>query len=452
MRWLLAVLLISGVAQGAPISSDAGRLNAGLPSGFRRTEVLVYPPVDHRPHRPGATDPLPEAWTDFLSSLSARANLRVHPPQATVSRLRQRPGYRRTLSLARATARRGQEDYGRVKLKRAADELQQAIQTMVDLEHHVVDPNEVSRLALLRAQALLEAGQRTAAAQAFQTALQLNPSVHLVPGTDSPAAIAALEAARTRVPAAQPPRRHDHGPRTWVLRTRVEADQLVVTVQSAGGLREARILLTTPDAGDRLASRVWACLPFGRAARRGRDQSRLYLDAGFNYDVFLNSSAVDLFSNFGAGLNLSWLIQRNLSLDTNLAVTNSNRDRHEDLREDVSAIRLFVGPGFAGSAGPFRANVGLGFSAETLSEITTTRNVACKFYLDSPLCDVERDLDQQDRVWRVGVGLSVAGSVRLVDRIYLSLRVLGSTSIFETADNGIGFPLGAQFGLGYRLY
>ena len=457
---LIITLLLSGVAWGrAPADSDAARLNEGLPRSFQRIELLIYPPTDQRPlAADGSPLAPPKAWTQFLDALSARRNLRIHPPASTLAKIRKRSDYQRGLRLAQAAAQRGQDDYRRVKLDRATESLAAAIDAMTEIEHHIIDPNGVARLALLHAQALLEGGHKQRAGRAFQQALTFDSHLRLIPGTDSPAAIRALEEARSSLKPGTPARigaRANPGPRRYIVRTRIMPDLLHITVQSVGGLRVEQMALNAPDAGNRLANRIWTCLPFGRSPRRRADRRRLFLDAGFNYDTFINSSAVDLFSNFGAGLNISWIPTANLAFDANLSLTNSNRDPNEDLREDISTARLFAGPGFIWRAGPFRAGVNVGFSAETISPVITTRNVACKFFKPDdavPLCKPEQDIEHVERSWRVGPAMTVSGSLQLVNQLYVSLRVLTATSIFDSVDTGLGFPLGAQLSLGYRLF
>ncbi len=458
---LLWLWLASTPAQAAPPISDAERLNAPVPAEFERPQVIIYPLLDQRPLATGggAVSPAP-AWAQLIASLSARANLKVRSPDGSVEAIRRRAGYARALRLARTTARRGTEDYQRARLERAARDLGAAVDAMRELEHDVVDPDEVGRLILLRGQALLEAGDRDGALRSFRAALTIQPGLRLVPGTDSPAAVAALDAVRSEL-AADPPL-----PQTFrlvparlksdrhILRARIVGDTLEVSLQSVGGLRVERQALSAPDAGDRLASRVWACLPFGRTPIKRRHHRRWLVDAGFNYTAFVNSSVVDLFSNVGVGVNASLLAAPHLTLDANVALTNSNRDPNEDLREDISTVRVFAGPGFTWTAGPFRAGANAGFDLATLSDVVTTRNAACKHFSAAdahPLCNHERDINRSGRAWRAGPALALSAAVHLVDDIYLTLRVRGGLLLYESVDNGLGPPLTSQLNLGYAF-
>ncbi|MCB9525529.1 MAG: hypothetical protein H6702_19430 [Myxococcales bacterium] len=461
--WLaLAVGGGATVALAAPAPSDALRLHRGLGPDFERPRVRVYPLLDQTAlANPRGERSNPAAWDAFVAALAGRTNLAVQDPEATRRSITRRAGYAQALRLARSTAERARDDHRRARLEAALAGLRTAIHALQEIEHHVVAPPEVARLLLLQGQAQLELRDAQGARDSFERALTLAPDVRLQPGTDSPAAVEALEATRHNL-AEKPPIPEDHlrvptGLRSTqhLLRARQVGDVLIVTVQSAGGLREeqqALAGLTAAEAGDRLASRVWACLPFGRAPRRSRHKRELLLDAGFHYQVFANSPVVDLFSNLGIGMNASLTVAPHLSLDANLALTNSNRDPNEDLRQDISTVRVFLGPGFTWSAGFLRGGANLGFEGMTISDVVTTRNVHCKFDPDAhPLCNAAADTSRSGRAWRLGPALALNGQLHLVEGIYLALRISAGLTLYESVDNGLGPPITGQLGLGYAF-
>lgn len=450
-------------AAAAPAPSDALRLHRGLSPDFERPRLRIYPLLDQGLLTQPAGQGAPQAaWAAFVERLTARGNLKVQGPGATRRAITRRRGYAQALRLARSAAERAREDHRRARLEAAVSGLRTAIRALQEIEHHVVDPAEVARLLLLQGQAQLEQRDRQGAQRSFEEALTLAPEIRLVAGTDSPSAVEAFEATRAEL-AAQPPVPADHqrvptGLRTsqYILRARHAGDRLVITVQSAGGLREEQQPLTglsPAEAGDRLASRVWACLPFGRTPRQGKRRRELLLDAGFHYQVFANSSVVELFSNLGIGMNASFTVAPHLSLDANLSLTNSNRDPNEDLREDISTARAFMGPGFSWSSGFLRASANVGFEGMTISDVVTTRNVHCKFdpTENHPLCNPSRDTSSTGRAWRLGPAVALTGSLRLVEGIYLALRVSGGLTLYESVDNGLGQPITGQLGLGYAF-
>jgi tetratricopeptide (TPR) repeat protein len=436
-----------------------------LPPGFRKPVVLVHPLVDQRGLKPdGSAAPEPPAWRAFVGALTARDNLNVMPPDRVLSRQANRAGQAAAMQLARQAAARGAEDHRRVRLDMAISELAGAIQAFETLEHDLVDPAEVGAAALLLAQALQEAGRAGEARLAWLRALRIDPRLQLRAGVDSPTAVEALEAARAAIADERPAPPDvflapatNLGANTHVVRARVVGDVLEVTVQSAGGLRVDQQRLDDPEAGDRLAARIWACLPFGRAPASRSAPVELHLDAGFHAGVYANSPAVDAFANVGLGINASLQVASHLTLNAGLVVTNSARDRNEDLREDLTAVRFFSGPGFVWRSDRLRLGAALGFEVATLGDVVITRNVACKHFavedgLPPNLCDPERNIARTDRAWQVGAALNLSLGVRLVDRFALIAHITGASYIYESVDSGLGLPLGAQLALGYQVF
>ncbi|MCB9543063.1 MAG: hypothetical protein H6703_11525 [Myxococcales bacterium] len=467
---LAALLLLPQAALAAPAGSDAARLNAGLPPGFRRPQIVVYPLVDQRPLAlDGRADPPPPppAWDAFLDALRDAPNLAVETPALTVRALTDDLGYRRALELAQATADRAYRDYREVRLDAAAEGFDAAVDAWLKLEHHVVAPREVARAALTRGLALLEAGDPVAAERALRQALLIDPALRLRPGYDQPRAIEALDAARQGLLAEGPPAPDDFSARTplppqraraYLLRARVLPDRLEVTLRSAAGVSvETEPLDGDPiDAGSRLASRVRACLPFGWAPRTVGHRARLFLDAGFDSYAFAHNP-VEAFPNVGVAVHLSWLAAARLSLDLHASLATGERDPQEHLRQDIATARLWLGPGYDWQSDRFRATAHVGVEVATMSPVVLTTNAACKYWppgaqVPPVLCDHDTDIDRFDRAWLVGPAITLGGTVRLVDQIYLALRVTGATYLFESADNGFGRPIGGSLALGYRLF
>lgn len=471
----LLALALGGLApvavDAAPAVADAARLNEGLPPGFRRPKVVVYPLLDQRAlfveGEPEGRQSPPEAWVAFLDELRSARNLAVEVPGLTVRAITDDLGYRRALELARAAADRGYGDYRDVRLDAAADTLDDAVETFVQLEHHVVAPREVARAALTAGLARLESGRPVQAERAFRQALLIDPGLRLRPGYDLPRAIEALEAARAGLVAEGPPAPDDfasispmppHQSGAYVIRARALADRLEVFIRSASGASaEVQLFGADPaDAGSRLASRVRACLPFGRMPRPEGYRSKLFLEGGFDAYAFAENP-VEAFPNVGVAVHLSWIAAPHFSLDFHGSISNGERDPQEHLRRDITTARMAFGPGYAWSDERFRVHGQLGVEVATMSAVVITTNPACKYFdpddeVPSALCDWDQDVDTFDRVWLVGPAVSVGGSMRLVDQIFLSLRATAATYLFESDDNGFGVPIGGSVALGYRLF
>ncbi|MEZ4465851.1 MAG: hypothetical protein R3F43_15665 [bacterium] len=239
------------------------------------------------------------------------------------------------------------------------------------------------------------------------------------------------------------------------LQIRILPDRLEVVLHDGGRLVTDQQALDAPDAGERLAGRVWACLPFGDAPRRRITSRKLHLDAGFAWFLF-TKAPVELFGNVGVSATASWNAARYLALEASASLTNSGRDREEDLRADVPVGRFTAGPAFATDAGRLRAAAGVGVEVSVIGPVQTTTNPACKYFrpgdVPARLCDFEQDVDHRATAWTVGPTVTLGASLRLVDAIYVGVRAQGSMYVFRTVDNGLDRPVGGQIVLGYQLF
>ncbi len=467
------VLIVPTAGAAAPRESDVGHLTAGLPPGFQRTEVIVYPLLDQAalaqdvPRATGATAP-PPAFAAFVRALQRHDNLDVVPPAAAQRRITRAVGYERSLGLADELRALGEEEYRAVRLESAARRFDAAAKAYLDLGYDLIAPQTVGRTLLFQGLAQLESGDRFAAEQTLRRALMVDPTVRLRSGFDRPESVAALERARLALLGAGPPAPPTfaltggaygtRGRRTWVIFARRLGDRLELAIHGPQGVSlEVQALGGDPaDAGERLASRVFACLPFGAPPEVPGHRPQLYLDAGFAGFAWVQSP-VEVFSNLGVALNLSWVAAPHLAIDLNASLTNSGRDREEDLRADVATVRVWAGPGFSWGNDRLRASAHVGVEVATPSEVLTTTDADCKFHgpddrVPAALCDLDRDLDSVPRAILVGPTLVLGGTVRLVNQIFLGVRVQGANYLYRSEDAGLGWPIGAQVALGYRLY
>ena len=466
-----AALLLSGPVRDAS-ASDAERLAEGLGREFRRPVVALFPLLDQRHYDLAAGDgpstrrlPPPEAWTHFVAELVAADNLTVHRPSQTADLLVNNREYQLRLLLAREKANQGYSHYREVRLERAVKELHGAVQVFVEIEHYAVDPREIARAEMTRGLALQESGHPGQAVLAYRQALLFDPTLRPRAGYDRPETIAVFDQARellTRDRA--PPAPFDHARRTGktllpkgtiVVRGRTYRDQVEVTIQSAGISTLERIELgrDSEAEGSRLAGRVRACIPFGTLPPRKRHRRRVYVDAGFTYFVFADAPGDGPFSNVGAAANLSWHFARHIALDGRVSLTNSNRDRSEDLRADVATLRASLSPGFVAGSGRWRGFLNVGFEFASPGAVVTTASPGCKFFsradgVPRDVCDFER-VERVERTMMIGGVVLAGGSLRLVDRIHLALRGHFTNYFFESQHNDLAYPVGFDVGLGY---
>lgn len=468
----LGVDIGAGVQALAAPAADVERLARGLPPGFRRPRVIIYPPLDQRllsvEEQEGDRAVMPpplEAWTVFLDELRAARNLAIDSPGLTVRGITDRVEYRRRIVAVHRQVVAAEQDYRGVRLEAAADGLESAVQTYLELEHHIVDPTAVARAALTRGLALLELGEPVRAAASMQQALTIDPGLRLRPGFDLPRSIDALDDARRALLALGPPAPTEFTPRprraqraSHIIRARLLPDRIEITLTSVSGtIIEVQPLGDDPrSAGSRLAGRVKACLPFGRSPKPDGHQPRLALDAGFDLYTFA-TRPVEPFANLGVGVHLSWLAAPGVQFILQGSIANGERDPQEHLRRDVATARGRVGAGYVWSRARWSLFADVGVEAASMSELVITTNPACKYFtprdaIPSVLCDFERDIDTTPRAWLVGPSIAAGGRVRLVDQIFLTMRLSTTSYVFESVSNGFDWPFGGGVALGYRLF
>lgn len=466
------LIFMPGSSLSAP-QSDARRLNEGLPAEFRRTPVHLHPLLDLRPllspiEVKGAA-PAP-AFEIFVEELVARKNLLVSLPANVRARARSKPGFAEKLAFARSQAALGLEDFKQVRLDATIRHLREAAELYAQLDHQLDDPRSVARIELTRGLALLEKTEVADAGPAFVAALRADPRIRLRPDFDRAESIAALERARLdlldelrKVPAVPPSVLEDaRRLGVYIVRSRLvpattdHPESIEATIVSpTGSVTQETEALDRPDAPSRLASRVWACLPFGQepsTRRTARDLARV--DVGYAYFIFAENP-LEVFGNVGAALDVSYLLAKNMSMELGLQLTNSGRDREEHLRVDVLTFRGLVGAGAHFEAGPFRFESHLGGEVASIGRVITTTDSACKHFVPEDGRGYDgcppSSVDATEGAIVAGIGLTAGASVNLVDDLYFALRFSGSEYFFETTELDLGRPIGATAGLGYRF-
>lgn len=471
----LAGLVFATCALAAPPLSDAERLRDGLPPGFRRPTVVIYPVLDARPlaaATPAATSAETSVFDAFVAELARHENLNVVRPGQTLQRLRARKGFAEVEVVARGKADEGQDDYKQVRLDAAVDHLAEAAALFSKLEYIYVDPRTVARAELVRGQALLEKGDGIDASIAFGRALAADPRLRLRPNYDRPECIEAFERARRAAVDTPPaptelirwPTDEPVSPDVYLVRSRLlpavadRPERLEIYVVGSGGAVIPDVqALATPDAASRLAGRLWASLPFGRAVKDKKSGGEVRLDAGFAWFLFAEDGlGTGVFNNVGAQSSFFWGFARNIGLQIAFLVANSGRDSEEDLRADILTYRAFLGPGYESRVGPWRFDAHLGVEVASPGRITTTDNVYCKHVppnertIFAAFCPQDA-ISTTDRTVLVGAGLTAGASLDLVDDLYLALQVNAAEYFYQLDTTDLGRPVGGSFSLGYRF-
>ncbi|MEE2789605.1 MAG: hypothetical protein VX589_19860 [Myxococcota bacterium] len=446
--------------------SDEQLLSATLPEDFRYQRVEIYPIVDQRligASLEGKTPPQsPAVWRYFLEEISTFHNLTIVSPAATRAALRQRLTTNRELRQALEIGRTGIAAYREVRLVEAEPLLKDALNRLINLDYHVVAPEEVAQIALKLGQTHLEGKRKLSAQTYFQRALLIHPILRLNPDYDHPATIIAFEKVRAELTEQKyttPPRfgTFQRIPALGsVVRARLTNAFVELLVISKRGIQTFRQPLTSVPRADasRLASKLFACLPRGRAPRPLAN-AQLLLDSGFSGSLYTQSPLAP-FANLGLSVTTNLILFERLSIEGNAEVSASGRDAQEHLREDLTTLNLRLGVGLQGVSGRLSGFAHLGLQVERLSAVVITTSVACKYFsrgdeVPTNLCDFDSDFNRTPPAWSVGPALSIGGRIRLIAGLHLIARVSAATFIFSTEDTGFDWPIGASIALGYQL-
>jgi len=471
----LAGLFFPMGASAAPPLSDVERLRDGLPPGFRRPTVVVYPVLDARPLAavgPVAPSPETSVFDAFVAELARHENLNVIRPGQTLQRVRARKGFAENEVEAGRMSGAGHDDYKQVRLDAAIDHLAEAGTLFSRLEYVYVDPRAVARAELVRGQALLEKGDDVDASTAFGRALNADPRLRLRPNYDRPECIDAFERAR-RAAIETPPAPTELSrwaadepvsPDVYLVRSRLlpavaeRPERLEIYVVGSGGAVMPDVqALAMPDAASRLAGRLWASLPFGHTVKDKKPGGEVRLDAGFAWFLFAEDGlGAGVFNNVGAQSSFYWGLARNIGLQVAFLVANSGRDTEEDLRGDILTYRAFLGPGYEKRVARWRFDAHLGVEVASPGRIATTDNVYCKHAppdersIFAAFCPQDA-ISTSNRTLLVGTGMTAGASVDLVDDLYLALQVNAAEYFYQLESTDLGRPVGASLSLGYRL-
>ncbi len=466
---IVAMLVISFSTAWGKTQSDTARLSHPLSDEFRRTKVLLYPPItfagleNSKVHQSALEDPL---WSNLSGELQKYANLKLYLPEVVRDGIRKRRRYAVNRAEALERAKWGKEAYGEVRLKSAIDKLKSAIKLLVEIEYYQEDSLQLARIVLTLGQALLEAGHLTDARDAFKKTLLIQPSIRMRKGFDRADAVKAFEAARrSLIEAGDAVLMRDllaetSGKRANIrtsVRTYLSKDEAVIVIRTPQGRQVERLQRTQdPQAdGSRLASRIFATLPFGYAPENMRGR-RLFLDTGFGAFAYANSP-VGLVPHFAVQTNSTLIVADKLSLEASLQLASSGRDHHEHLRKDLNTVRVRFGAGSQIEWNRWSLFGHIGLQVDYQSPVLITTTVACKYFskedqVPTTLCDFDGDFDRSDASWSVGGGASLGARVMLAKPIYLIARASTAAFAFQTAANDFSLPLGVSISLGYQLF
>ena len=453
---------------------------AGEPAPAQLTTLYVWPVIDLRPLYVTSLSTPPSSGERvaretleqrLIELLKGYHNLKVKGPAESAKLAKRKRGYDRVVSLARGFARRGVQSYREVELSQAQAQLESALELFEQAQQYSVDPAEVAQLFLTLGLISVEQGQPLPALLAFREALLLNPRLRVREEFDGPKVAKIFEQARAQlislptdelVRLAERARRAPRDAQPHQLRAWYTPDGLFTTLSVWRGehleLKRDRASGASLRALSALGARLWACLPVRRAPVVSGPRA-VRVDLMYHARSFIESPvSVVLFQ----GMEGSVSVQTKGRLSTLLGGSwhVSGRDRREDLRADVSAYELYLGPQWRfgrDELGHVSGGVSLSASLSYQSAVIVSREVGCKYFelsepLPPQLCQPSRDITRFPSNWAIGPRVDALLNLSITRAFSLHIRASAGTTVYESQERAFELPISAGVGAGYIFH
>ena len=165
-----------------------------------------------------------------------------------------------------------------------------------------------------------------------------------------------------------------------VVRARLTVEFMELLVISKRGIQTFRQPITEDpqDDASRIAAKLFACLPRGRAPTPSAN-AQLILDSGFSGSLYTRSP-LSPFPNLGLSVSTNLILFERLSIEGTASISASERDAQEHLRKDLTALNVRLGVGLQGRSGRLSGFAHFGIQVERLSAVFITTSVACKYF------------------------------------------------------------------------
>jgi hypothetical protein len=507
MIFLSASLILSiGVPSSlahAEVLSDVEHLVSSKVQ-YREASLLVYPIIDLRPlfevpsRSETSTTPIrpmtgsarsaltsPDSiQAALIAPLKKYANLRMISGQPLLSLVTNRREYSRLVTLARSLTLQGEQAFREVDLDRAHALIDSALDLFEQSGHIHIEPREVAQVYLTRGVIALEESQMLHASLSFRTALLYAPQLRLREALDGAKAYQLFEETRRQLIALSSAELTRFAERTMIRRPRSHALLMIVlpsslhTVLSVNtsptrpkrllndrshiqddfleNIRDQEPILDLDRSMNRLAARIWACLPFELKTPQRNSSPLFSMHTGWQGYIF-SRSPISLFNLLGFNIGINWPLVNRLNGYFGGAWLTSNRDVKEDLRSNLSSFNTYIGAQWVSHRRGAHWLATLALEISYLSPVTLTREVGCKFFelndeLPSQLCAPQVDIQQFVSTWRVGPRVEIGGEIPLSKHLTLTLLGFISTDFYETSENSFGRPIGGMINLGYIFH
>lgn len=468
---MLALVVGAGSPLAEPLEVERPVEIAVAPSSFR----IFGPPTD------GDFDYSVDAATrSGVTRYLARHDdiFDVVSPRRVREVLRSRPLYDETLSDAKQWAKYGTENYKRLEVDKAIDQLENAVERFDKIHYAQVAPERTAeRLMYLSLSYLNRGNAATRPLEAMQRMVRLDPSRLMREGFYPGRVAEFYQSARRDVVR----RLQERGPRReraeqlleWTDAElavfggtfRTEEGQyrskLFVYSKSEGEFLDPEsTVVETPtaaklrEASNRLMSRFAPCLyePTDEGSQRtlvdSPGQSPLSLHLTFAYTSFLEfPDAIEKpFGNAGVGIGSKVAVTEEFGLGLGFNLLSSFRDFSGRILDNFSTIRVFAGPDIGVDVGP----VNLGLSAQL--EVANIGDLRiCADDEIPPQRDCRAAVEEfPDLDVLAGFNTRPRARVNLFDTF--ELVAAGSfTTFLLPAARPLNNPLSGEFGIRYRF-
>ena len=434
--------------------------------------MTIFPAIDYRQLRNKSSDASDtKGIKPLVLELKRYLNLRVFSPDQTRNRIKTRLRQSKDFRKAQRLARDGKKAFENVRLAESSRLLGQAIALYTRLRYQLIEPTVVSKLLVMKGQALLEDKKVLDARNAFSRALQIDPGFRLNRDLDHPNLVNAFENARISLIRQESAGLNlDYGrqldtPATkdfyrWVgnaVYIKFRQRTVDIIIDSPRGLQSERQPLSNDLADDmsRLASRIFSTLPIGQYRRRAIQRSST-ADIGMSVGMHA-VTPVGVLPNYGITSSVRLISSDGLLLRLAGTLALSGRDYHEHLRQSIVMTQLNLNGGFQW----FWRRVGLGIlvgiQVDRMGDIEITTNPACKYFtraseVPSTLCDYNLDMTRIGPSWSIGPNLEVESQIKVFQKISIFIRMKSAAYLYSNTDHEFNWPLSGIMGLSYHLH
>ena len=410
------------------------------------------------------------------------SNLKVTTPSNSRRKLKSSRGYRKLSQIAQAFSHSALTAYREVDLERAEASLDSALELMTQARQVIIEPKKVARLYLFRGVISVEQKQYLHASLDFQRALLLNPKIRLKRGFDHELVLQVFGEVIRQLRGLSPlelvrlaERREwvsQRAPALVLIKVKTDLFSLLyrsplqpqltrVDLLSLGRVTPADLVSrehyawADPELANKLASRIWACLPLRRLRASSTLTHPFNIAGGWQLSTPLRTPVSSL-AQFGAFVKLAWRVLTQLDFQLGGAWSTSSQDVQRDLTRPLNAWSVYFGPQWTKRWRRAWVSIGVMVESSWLSGSSVTRAVGCKFFdlsyaVPTEICDPQRDIRQIESSWNFGPRFELSSGFRIAEHLLIGAQFFSSFEFYRSTPHPFGWPLGGGVLIGYSF-